>query len=326
MDAERRVGLELAGEPTVPEMIRIAKDAEALGIDSIWLTETRFTRDAVTTAAAIAANTTRVRVATAVINPFTRGPVLIGVTAATLDELAGGRFILGIGPGSPSVLERQGIGFDRPLTRLRETVDAVRTLLRRDTVRLSGVPEKGRGAALDFAPLRNSVPIYLGVTGPNALALAGEIADGVLLNGFVSVDYTRRAVEIVRSAAADSGRDPGSVEIACSTVVSVDPNPQRAYDAARPLVATYLADFPNVAREAGIAAEALVRIRTTFQQSGAEVAAALVGDDVVGALTCSGTIDDVRARLSERWTAGVELSVISLVESGMISALPNLVA
>ena len=324
MDAGGRVGLELAGEPTVPEMIRISKDAEHLGIDSVWLTETRFTRDAVSTAAAIAASTTRVRVATAVINPFTRGPVLIAVTAATLDELAGGRFILGIGPGSPTVLERQGIAFDQPLTRLRETVDAVRALLRQDTVSLPGAPEHGRGAALDFAPLRKSVPIYLGVTGPRALALAGEIADGVLLNGFVSVDYTRRAVDIVRAAAAASGRDPGSVEIACSTVVSVDPNPQRAYDAARPLVATYLADFPNVAREAGVAADALDRLRTVFRRSGAVAAARLVGDEVVDALTCSGTVEHVRTQLRERRRAGVALPVLSFVESSMVSVLPDL--
>ena len=117
------LGLELPGEPSVPEMTAIAQRAEALGYDSIWLTETRFTRDAITTTAAVAAATRHVRVATAVINPFARGAVLTAVTAATLDEAAGGRFILGLGPGSPTVLARQGLGFERPLERLRETMD-----------------------------------------------------------------------------------------------------------------------------------------------------------------------------------------------------------
>src|SRR5689334_21372627 len=101
------IGLELAGTPSVPEMMRLAALAERLGYDSIWLTETRFTRDAVTTAAAVAAATERVRIGTAVVNPYTRGAALTAVTVATLDELAGGRLVAGIGPGSPLILAQQ---------------------------------------------------------------------------------------------------------------------------------------------------------------------------------------------------------------------------
>lgn len=95
------IGLELLGEPSVPEMVALARQAEDVGFESFWLTETRFTRDAVTTAASIATATHTARIATAVVNPFTRGAVLTAVTAATLDEVCGGRFVLGIGPGSP---------------------------------------------------------------------------------------------------------------------------------------------------------------------------------------------------------------------------------
>jgi 5,10-methylenetetrahydromethanopterin reductase len=165
MSATPRLGFEVLGEPAVPALTAIARQAEALGYDSIWLAETRFTRDAVTTAAAVAAATRRVRVATAVTNPFTRGAVLTAVTAATLDEAAGGRFILGLGPGSPTVLARQGIGFDRPLTRLRETVEVVRRLLAGEEVWFAGETLSVAGARLDFTP-RAAIPIYLGVTGP----------------------------------------------------------------------------------------------------------------------------------------------------------------
>ena len=202
------IGLELAGEPSVPEMIALARHAEALGIESIWLTETRFTRDAVTSAAAVATATHRVRIGTAVINPFTRGAILTGVTAATMDELAGGRFVLGIGPGSPTVLARQGLGFDRPLGRMRDTVEVVRGLLRGEQVRPPGENAPFSGAKLDFTPIRSTIPVYFGVTGPKALALAGEIApkDVVLI---LPLGRLGRFVDVGRSRAV------GGADIAC---------------------------------------------------------------------------------------------------------------
>lgn len=323
--APQPIGLELAGEPSVPEMMAIARRAEALGFDSVWLTETRFTRDAISTVAAVAAVTERVRIATAVINPYTRGAALTAVTTATLDELAAGRFILGIGPGSPTVLARQGIPFERPLPRLRETVDVVRRMLRGETVHIDSELDAGRGAALDFTPIRSAVPVYLGVTGPRALALAGEIADGVMLNGFVSVAYTERAVEIVRAAARAAGRDPGSVEIGASIVTSIAANSAQARDAIRPLVATYLANFPNIARESGIAPELLERIRAVYRDRDPS-AAALVDDEVVDRLTCSGTIDEVRASLRERRRAGVQLPIVGFAESQMTEFLEDLIS
>lgn len=321
-----RFGLELPGEPSVPEMMAVARQAEMLGVESIWLTETRFTRDAIATAAAVAAATERVRVATAVINPFTRGAVLTAVTAATLDEVSNGRFILGIGPGSPTVLARQGIAFDRPLIRLRETVEVVRRLLRGEAVWFEGETLTVSGALLDFTPPRPAIPIYLGVTGPRALALAGEIADGVLLNGFVSVAYTERAVGIVRAEARGAGRDPDAIEIAQSIVVSVAGDGQRARDAARPLVATYLAEFPNVARESGLPSEEVARIATAHREGGIVSSAPLVSDAIVTRLTCAGTIDDVRSALNARRRAGVHLPVLSFVESAMISSLADVIA
>ncbi len=134
----QKLGLELPGEPTVPEMTAVAHQAEQFGYESIWQTETRLTRDAITTASPLRPPTRSLCVATAVINPFTLGAVLTAVTAATLDEVCAGRFVLGIGPGSPTVLERQGIHFDQPLARLRETVEVVRRLLQGEVVSLTG--------------------------------------------------------------------------------------------------------------------------------------------------------------------------------------------
>jgi 5,10-methylenetetrahydromethanopterin reductase len=319
------IGLELPGEPSVPKMMATASLAEQLGYESIWLTETRFTRDAITTTSAVATATRTARIATAVINPFTRGAVLTAVTAATLDEVCAGRFVLGIGPGSPTVLERQGIRFDQPLARLHETVDVVRRLLRGEEVSFAGETLSVAGARLDFAPVRTVIPIYFGVTGPKALALAGGIADGVILNGFVSLEYTKRAIEIVRASARATGRDPDEIEITGSIVVSIDADRQVALDAVRPLVALYLAEFPNVARESGIPADTVNHIAAVHRGEGSRAAAALVTDAIVTDLTCAGTIAEVQEGLSRRREAGVELPIASFAQSGMVSWLRQLV-
>jgi 5,10-methylenetetrahydromethanopterin reductase len=319
------LGLELPGEPSVPEMMAVARQAEELGYESIWLTETRFTRDAVTTTSALATATHSARIATAVVNPFTRNAVLAAVTAATLDEVCAGRFVLGIGPGSPTVLARQGIRFHQPLVRLRETVDIVRGLLRGEAVSFSSETMSVTEARLDFTPVRPAIPIYLGVTGPKALALAGEIADGVILNGFVSLEYTKRAIEIVRSSARASGRDPDEIEITGSVVVSVDANRQGALDVVRPLVALYLDEFPNVARESGIPSNVVDHITAVRRREGSQAAAALVTDTTVTDLTCAGTIAEVQEGLSRRREAGVELPIASFAHSSMLSWLGQLV-
>ena len=318
------IGLELPGEPSVPEMMSLARQAENAGFESIWLTETRFTRDAVTTASAVATATHTARVATAVVNPFTRGAVLTAVTAATLDEVCGGRLVLGIGPGSPIVLERQGIHFDHPLVRLRETVEVVRRLLRGEEVTFTGQTLQVKRARLDFTPLRPAIPIYLGVTGPKALALAGEIADGVILNGFVSPEYTRRAIEIVRSAARAAGRNPDDVDITASLIVSVDTDHAAALDAVRPLVALYLADFPNIARESGVADDVLGQISAAHRREGPHAAAQFVSDAVASELTCAGTLSEVQAGVTRRRAAGVGLPIVSFAHPKQVSWLSQL--
>ena len=208
---------------------------------------------------------------------------------------------------------------------MRDAITVIGGLLRGEEVWFEGETFTVAGAKLDFAPPRPAIPIYLGVTGPRALALAGEIADGVLLNGFVSVSYTARAVEIVRAAARDAGRDPDTIEIAQSIVVSVAGDSQRARDAARPLVATYLAEFPNVAREAGLPSEDVSRIAAAHREGGIVSSAPLVSDGIVTRLTCAGTVDDVRSALCERRRAGVHLPVLSFVESTMISSLADVI-
>lgn len=144
-------------------------------------------------------------------------------------------------------------------------------------------------------------------------------------NGFVSLEYTKRAIEIVRSSARVSGRDPDDVEITGSIVVSVDTERKTALDAARPLVALYLAEFPNVARESGVPPDMLNHIAAVHRREGPQAAANLVTDAIVTDLTCAGTIAEVQEGLRHRRQAGVDMPIASLAQSSMVSWLGHLV-
>jgi 5,10-methylenetetrahydromethanopterin reductase len=307
-------------------MMRLAERAEKIGFESIWLTETRFTRDAITTSAAVAAVTRRVRIGTAVTNPFTRGAVLTAVTFATLDELAQGRLVFGFGPGSPHILRRQGFSFDRPLIRMCEHIDVVRRLLSGERVTYHGETVTVDNVALDFQPYRPRIPLYLGVTGPRALEIAAEIADGVILNGFVSAQYSERAIGRLRERSAQVGRAADDFEIASWLMVSVDRDSAKAKDAVRPMVATYLANFPNIARESGLPDALLETIGRTYAEGGVGEAAKHVGDDVVTKLSCSGSTDEVLELIQVRRNVGVTLPILGILGNNTATAMEELIA
>jgi 5,10-methylenetetrahydromethanopterin reductase len=309
----KRLGLAFLGEPAVPKMIEAARRAESLGFESVWVAETRFARDGFVPAAAIAARTERILVSTGVVNVYTRNPVILAISYATLDELSGGRAIFGIGPGSPLVLEPQGHGFDRPLARLREYVEIGRRLISGEEVHYTGETVSVGGVKLEFVPVRNSIPVYLGVTGPRAMRMAGEISDGVLMNGFTSCSYVRRSVERIEAGARVAGRDASEIDLAIGLVTSVDDDADVARNRVRPLIAMYLARFPNIARETGYGEEYLERVRREVRERGLEAGGRLVPQEVVDDLAAAGTPGHVRDRIGEYRRAGIQCPVLFTV-------------
>jgi 5,10-methylenetetrahydromethanopterin reductase len=305
-----RYGFAFLGGPRVPEMTRLARLAEDAGCESVWVAETRITRDGFVPCTAIAAATERIGVATGIINVFTRGPVLNAVSWATLDEASGGRAIAGLGPGSPTVLAQQGQAFEKPLTRLREYVEVLRLLLRGERVEYIGETIRVEGAQLEWAPLRSNIPVVLGVTGPKALELAGEIADGVMLNGFLPPAYVERARARIAAGAARASREAGAVDVSMAVITSVNADGKAARDAARPIVAMYIARMPNLAAEMGFDEAVQAQVRAAFADDGLEAAARQVTDAMVDALTASGTPDECRARIAAYRAAGVALPIL----------------
>lgn len=304
-----RLGLGLLGELNARESAKAAALADEAGFESIWLAETRFERDAISTATAAAMYTTDVRIATSVINPFTRGAALIAVTMASLDDVTGGRAILGIGPGSPLVLAAQGIEFKRPLARLRDYVTAIRAVWAGESY--EGEYATIRNVILDFEPPRRAIPIYLGVTGPKALMLAGEIADGVILNSPTTVTYVERACRIVRDAAERAGRDPSEIEIMGDVIIGLDTEARSGRDLVGPIVATYLTRFPNLANESGISPEELREYQQISNNYGVDVLSRELPAAIIDGLTANGDIRRCRQQLDAYKQAGLDGIVLT---------------
>ena len=324
-ERDERVGLAFLGAPRVPEMVRLAQKAEASGFESLWVAETRITRDAVVPMAAIAAATERVRLGSAILNVYTRNPVVLAITFVSLDELAPGRVVMGLGAGSPMVLAPQGHPFKHALTRLREYVEVMRPLMRGETVTYSGKTIELDGARIEdllsadgeIASAATQMPIYLGVTGAPALELAGAAGDGVLLNVCLPTAYVTRARGLIEQGALRAGRDFSAIEIGLMLVVSPDEDSRRGKDRARRFIALYLSLFPNIARETGLPAEWLEQLRSTFAAEGVEGAARLVDDATVDALTAAGTPAECRAKIAEFRRAGVDLPVMVALDGAI---------
>lgn len=189
-----RLGLEIP----YPEMhdraamIDLARAAEANGFDSVWVSEL-YSYDAFTTLTHIACHTTTIRLGTNIANIYARTPAMLASTAASLDQLSGGRFVLGIGVSGPQVIEGwHGVAYDRPLQRTRETIEIVRTIVRGDRLAYEGdVFRVTQGLKLINKGQRPDLPIYVASIGPRNVELTAECADG-WLPAFFSPTHAER--------------------------------------------------------------------------------------------------------------------------------------
>jgi 5,10-methylenetetrahydromethanopterin reductase len=328
----RRTGLLFVGAPSVPEMVELAKRAENRGFDSVWVAETRMTRDGFVPLAAIAVSTERMRVGTGIVNVYTRGPVVIAISFVALEELAPGRVQMGLGPGSPLVLAPQGHTFERPLTRLREYCSVIPRLIRGEEVSYEGEAVRLAGAHVEdllsdrseLGGPRTRLPLWLGVTGPKALEYAGEVADGVMLNVCLSTDYVKDALTRIERGARSAGRSLDDIEIAMGLATSPNEVSEEGKRGAARFIALYLTLFPNIARVSGVDEGVLNATRRAFEEQGLEAAAEHVGDDLVDRLAVGGTPEECRARLDEYRTAGVQLPIVAPLEGAVELAVETL--
>jgi 5,10-methylenetetrahydromethanopterin reductase len=291
-------------------VVELAKRVEALGYDALFIPDQTFHRDPLVVLGLCAEATERIQLGLAVTNPYTRHPVQIARAAGLLGELAEGRFLLGLGAGNrPRVLHGFGLAQTGVIPRLRETITIVRRLLTGETIDYSSPTLTLNEVGLDYTPPYR-VPIYIGTRGPKLLALAGELADGVFMEGLFTPGGLAWARAQVAEGAVRAGRDPADITtIAWQAIELLDNPSQREQDRFRRWAALLIrTTAPDVLREIGVSQHAIDSVAAEVAAGGGEPDGAAVGGEDIAKLLLVGTGDEFRSRLDSLVRGGVDMT------------------
>lgn len=216
----------LSDELEPGELIDLAVMAEELGYRSLWYTDQRFWRDCYSGLTLVSQHTNRMNLGPGVNDPYTRHPATIAMAIATLDELSGGRAKLGLGIGGSGIAQMR-LPKERPVRALQEAIELVKLMLRGSEVHYEGEIFHLVQGGLGFAPVQNTIPIYVATHSPQTLRLSGRLADGVLLGNMARKEAVDDAIAHVRQGEQRAGREPGStiINLRLETLVSDDPEP-----------------------------------------------------------------------------------------------------
>ncbi len=311
------VAMYLQDAHSVSEAIEYVQYAEQKGFEAVWQADSRLVREATVPMAAFAASTSTIKVGSGVLDMWTRNPARLAATFSTLDDLAPGRILCGLGAWWEPLASKVGVDRRRPLRAMREVVEVVRALLADQNVTYDGDYVQLEDVELDYVhqPRRpKDVPIYIGATGMKMMELTGEIADGVVLNYLVSPDYNRRAMDALAEGAARVGRTVDDLDRPQLVVCSLAEDRGEALDAARLLVTQYLGQQPHIMAASGVPDSLLDQVNAvltwpaTMEQ--VEAASKLVPDDIVQMLCAAGTADECREKVDEYVANGATCPIL----------------
>ena len=320
-----RLGLNLGYSGSTMGMdLTLVQEADRLGFHSVWSAEA-YGSDAVTPLTWVAARTERIRVGTAIMQIAGRTPVLTATTALTLDQLSGGRFLLGLGVSGPQVVEGwHGVPFGKPLARTREYVEVIRSVWRRERpVEFKGeyyqIPYRGADATGLGKPLKSilhgrpDIPIYLAAIGPKNVALAAEIADGLL-----PIFFSAQRMPVFREyldagfRAAGGGKSLATFDVAPTVAIVPGDDLDRCRAAIKPRLALYVGGmgargknfYNDLVSRYGYEGEAR-RIQDLYLAGKKEEAAAAVPDALVDEIALCGPKERIRERLDAWKRSGI---------------------
>ena len=303
---------------TSEQQLEIVQEAERIGYDSVWAAEA-YGSDTATVLAWLAAGTERIHLCSGIFQMPARSPAMTAMTAATIDQLSGGRFRLGLGPSGPQVSEGwHGVRFARQLQRTREYVEVVRRALRRERLEYHGetielpLPDgPGKALKLTISPVQQEIPIYLAAIGPKNVALTGEIADG-WLPVFLAPEHLDVLMAPLEEGAQRAGRTLDDFDIAPTVNVLISDDVEAARDAMRPILALYVGgmgsrenNFYNALVQRYGFEDAAREVQDLYLDGKKEEAAAALPAELIDTVTLCGPEDRVRDRLAVYAQAGV---------------------
>ena len=310
---------------TPDDQLRIVQEAERLGYESLWTAEA-YGSDAATVLGWFAGATTTIKLGAAIFQMPGRSAAMTAMTAATLDQLSGGRMLLGIGSSGPQVAEGwHGQRFGRQLARTRDYVAVVRKALARERLEYKGetlelpLPDgPGKALKLTISPVQESIPVYLAAIGPKNTTLAGEIADGWLPT-LLSPEHLGEFVPLLEEGAARvPGKSLDGFDIAPTVNVMITDDVAAARDAMRPFLALYIGgmgsrekNFYNALAVRYGHEDAARRVQDLYLDGKRDEAAAALPDDLIDTVTLCGPADRVRERLEVYRAAGVGTLIVS---------------
>ena len=303
---KERFALYLQDAHDLRDGLEYVQYAEKKGFEAVWQAESRLVRDAIVPMAAYAAVTEKLKVGSGVINNWTRNIGLLASTFLTLDDLAPDRIICGIGAWWDPLAQNVGITRSKPLTAMKETLTIMKRLLAMERVTYHGEFVHVDGIELDVVHGRReprNVPVFIGATGDKMMEMAGEIADGVVMNYCVPPEYNHKALDLLAKGAKKAGRTLDDIDRPQLVVCSVDLDHDKAIDTTRELLTQYLAQQPHIAKASGVSMDIVEKIQSilgwpaTHEQI--QKAKNLVPDDLIDRITASGTPEEARKKVNE---------------------------
>jgi F420-dependent oxidoreductase-like protein len=316
----KRIGLQLgfAGSPSeradIVERVRVADD---LGVDSVWAAEA-WGRDAFSILTQLALTTKNIRLGTAIVNVFSRTPAVLAMTFGTLDELSGGRAIIGLGSSGANVIEHwHGVKFEKPATRLREYIDIMNTIMAHKRLMYDGQLFKlERGFTMQFPTVRDHIPTFIASITPKSMMQTGEIADG-WIPIYWPKDKLREGIDLLMQGAAKAGKKREDLTVAPAVVMQItESGTDEAIRAqARAPIAFYVGRMGTFYYEMltrnGFGDE-VAKIRDAWASRDPKGAAAAVSDRMLDQTAIVGPLDKCKEELDERRALGMDLPIVQM--------------
>ncbi len=311
-----RIAIGFNADLPVSDIVNHVSSAEELGFDSFWMHEHSFGRDAVSYLSAASQSTSKIKIGVACLSPYVRHPVLLAMTAATLQESTKGRTILGIGTGFPARLDLLGIKHDKPIAAIKETIEICRAVW-------SGSPVTFSGKVFSLKNVKSltgksNVPIYIAGWKRQMLILTGKYGDGYVAKGGESTESIKQIVSSIKSSAEKNGRSLSQIDLSAYLLTLVDNSKSAAIERAKkdPFVIYMLAVQDDYLYEGtGIDPARKKPISENYFKGNLADASSNISAEMIEAFTLVGTPQEVQARVEEFRKAGVNLPILQPISA-----------